>query len=93
MHHKQQAFIQKHKIIKVHCDVVVHSPRTGTISPTIYYLNYMLFDEILSGKNNHLDILYPAHSVHNFQTFYVPQINFIMNKLVIFIDPSGQQQY
>ena len=55
----------------------------------------MLFDEIFSGKkNNHLDIsLCPARSAHNFQTFYVPQINFMVNKLALFIDPSGQQQY
>ena len=54
----------------------------------------MLFDEILSGKENNLDIsLHLARSAHNFQTFYVPQINFIVNRLAMYIDSSGQQQY
>ena len=45
-------------------------------------------------KNNHLDIsLCPARPANNFQMFYVPQIYFIVNKLALFIDPSGQQQY
>ena len=56
------------------------------------YLNikYMLLDEILLGKkDNHLDIsLCLARSAHNFQTSYVPQINFIVNKLAMFTDPS-----
>ena len=69
--------------------------RVSQVNSFLYLkINYMLFDEILLGKeNNHSDIsLCPSRSAHNFQTFLVPQINLIVNKLAIFIALSGQQQ-
>ena len=60
-------------------------------------INYVLFDELLSAKQKQpfICIYHYAlpRSAHNLQKFYVPQVNFIQNKIAMFKDLSGQRQY
>ena len=68
--------------------------RVSHVNSFLYLnINYILFDDILSGEKNYSDIIMSCLLSSQLSDVLSTTNNFIANKLAMFIDPSSQQQY